>query len=181
MKDMKANDELENFIRTNREAFDEKVPPSAVWDRISGRFPAKKNSGWWNNVTVWRAAAVIFMAMSVYFAIPKGTRVGDTDKLAAKEFGDVEAFYTRQISQKVELIEEISRGDVEDEFTQDFQQLEAMYLVLKEELKTRPSKKVNDALVLNLLVRINLLNQQLYRLEEELKGEEKTDEPAASA
>ena len=49
-------------------------------------------------------------------------------------------------------------------FTQDFKQLEAMYMILKEEMKSRPSEKVKDALVLNLLVRINLLNQQLYKL-----------------
>ncbi|HEX5171206.1 MAG TPA: hypothetical protein VFW11_18645, partial [Cyclobacteriaceae bacterium] len=49
--------------------------------------------------------------------------------------------------------------------TNDFRQLEAMYLVLKEEMKIRPSKKVKDALVLNLLVRIDLLNQQLHKLE----------------
>jgi hypothetical protein len=92
-------------------------------------------------------------------------------KLAMKEFSDVEAFYTQEISQKVELIEAISEGGNADEFTQDIKQLEAMYLVLKEEMKNRPSKKVKDALVLNLLVRINLLNQQLHRLEDDYQEE----------
>jgi hypothetical protein len=58
-------------------------------------------------------------------------------------------------------------------FTQDFQQLEAMYLVLKEEMHTHPSQKVKDALVLNLLVRIDLLNQQLHSLEKGYKAQEK--------
>jgi hypothetical protein len=40
---------------------------------------------------------------------------------------------------------------------------------LKEEMKTSPSQKVKDALVLNLLVRIDLLNQQLHKLEKEYK------------
>lgn len=35
-----------------------------------------------------------------------------------------------------------------------------MYQVLNEEMKTRPTEKVKDALILNLLVRIDLLNQQ---------------------
>ena len=95
--------------------------------------------------------------------------------MAVNEFNDVEEFYTAQISQKVALIEEVSGSSSTDEFTQDFKQLEAMYNVLKEEWKTRPSKKVKDALVLNLLVRINLLNQQLHRLEEDMEKEDSAE------
>ena len=81
------------------------------------------------------------------------------------EFTDVEQFYIEQISEKTALIEEFRRSEGLNGFTNDFKQLEAMYLVLKEEMKTRPSQKVKDALVLNLLVRIDLLNQQLHKLE----------------
>jgi hypothetical protein len=52
-------------------------------------------------------------------------------------------------------------------------------MILKEEMKSQPSEKVKDALVLNLLVRINLLNQQLYKLDKEYgKGGKKRDEEA---
>jgi hypothetical protein len=51
-----------------------------------------------------------------------------------------------------------------------------MYMVLKEEMKSRPSQKVQDALVLNLLVRIDLLNQQLYKLEKAYSKERKSGE-----
>ena len=40
-----------------------------------------------------------------------------------------------------------------------------MYQVLKEEMKIHPGQKVKDALVLNLLIRIDLLNQQLHKIE----------------
>ena len=50
--------------------------------------------------------------------------------------------------------------------TQDFQKLDAMYQVLREEMKNHPSEKVKDALVLNLLIRIDLLNQQIKKLED---------------
>ena len=43
-------------------------------------------------------------------------------------------------------------------------------------MKSTPSQKVKDALVLNLLVRINLLNQQLYKLDQEYNKKEKKDE-----
>ena len=47
----------------------------------------------------------------------------------------------------------------------NLKKLEAMYLVLKDEMKRRPSQDVRDALVLNLLVRIDLINQQLNKLD----------------
>lgn len=39
-------------------------------------------------------------------------------------------------------------------------------------MNTRPSKEIRDALILNILVRIDLLNQQIERLED-LKKEKK--------
>jgi len=44
-----------------------------------------------------------------------------------------------------------STGLTEDEITQNLKKLEAMYLVLKDEMKRRPTQDVRDALVLNLL------------------------------
>ena len=89
------------------------------------------------------------------------------------EFTDVEKFYVQQISEKVQLIDGFDKGEGFNGFTIDFQQLEAMYNVLKEEMKVRPSQKVKDAMVLNLLVQIDLLNQHLHKLEKESKPEEK--------
>ena len=90
-----------------------------------------------------------------------------------KEFTDVEQFYIQQISEKTELINDLQKTEGLNGFTNDFKQLEAMYMVLKEEMKNRPSQKVKDALVLNLLVRIDLLNQQLHKIEKEYQQDEK--------
>lgn len=173
---MKTNDPLENFIRSNRDEFDDKGVPNESWKSISDSLKLTRQVKWYDNVTIWRAAAVLFMAVSIYLAIPvvKSTSTAENTKATLNEFKDVESFYTDEISRKVALIEELSEGEDGDDFTQDFKQLEAMYSVLKEELKNHPSKKVKDALVLNLLVRINLLNQQLQKLEEDEKPTEDT-------
>lgn len=163
-------DQLENFIQNNRESFDDREPSEKVWTGIESSLTFTGNA-WWNSLTLWRAAAVIFMALSVYLLIPQNNTFRQND-VAMKEFTDVESFYIKQISEKIELIDEFQRNEGLNGFTQDFQQLEAMYLVLKEEMKNRPSQKVKDALVLNLLVRIDLLNQQLHKLENEYKPEQ---------
>ena len=160
-------DPLDDFIQKNRQAFDDKEPSDRVWRNVENSI-SFKNKGIWNSVVLWRAAAIVFMVMSGYLLIPKtGSKPIAAADPAATEFNDVEAFYFQQISEKVELIDGFQKSEGLNGFTQDFQQLEAMYMILKEEMKNTPSQKVKDALVLNLLLRINLLNQQLYKLEKE--------------
>lgn len=161
---------LEDFVRKNRQDFDDKDPAPEVWNRIEGGLRLKRSSRF-GAVTLWRAAAIFFMALSAYLLIPR-TADRFEDAQTMKEFSDVEAFYVQQISNKVDMIDEFDGNDGLNGFTHDFQQLEAMYFVLKEEMKARPSEKVKDALVLNLLVRIDLLNQQLHRLETEQSPED---------
>jgi hypothetical protein len=72
----------------------------------------------------------------------------------------------REIAEKIDLIEDVSGGDGNlNGFTKDFRQLEAMYAVLNDEMHQRPSRKVKDAMILNLLIRIDLLNKQLEKIE----------------
>lgn len=162
-------DQLEDFIRQNREAFDTREPSEKNWDRVAGRLFGGRSL--WNSVSLWRAAAILLIGVCVYLAVPK---IQDRKEKAMvlSEFKDIETFYISQIANKVEQIEDY-RGDEEglNGFTQDFEQLEAMYQVLKEEMKAHPSQKVKDALVLNLLVRIDLLNQQLHKIEQDEESE----------
>jgi len=167
-------DQLEDFINQNRQAFDDRKPSSKIWKGIEAGLGLRARS-WRNPVVLWRGAAIFFMALSTYLLIPREQFKAENIQ-AMREFSDVEAFYVQQISNKEEMIDELDGNAGLNGFTQDFQQLEAMYLVLREEMKSRPSQKVKDALVLNLLVRIDLLNQHLQRLEEEQVDENKTAE-----
>jgi hypothetical protein len=170
--------DIEKFIRENRNAFDDKEPSEKIWKNIENSLRLSKPSVW-NHVGIWRAAAVVFMILSGYLMIPKNQLVPQNDA-AMKEFSETESFYIKQISEKVELIGEFERNEGLNGFTHDFQQLEAMYNVLKEEMKNRPSQKVKDALVLNLLVRIDLLNQQLHKLDGEYKPSKEEVKPKAN-
>jgi hypothetical protein len=171
-------DELEDFIRKNRSAFDDRDVPNNAWKNIKAKLMFQKPSIW-NSVVIWRAAAILFMVTTGYFLVSNTlNRRGDAQQqqesaVVLNEFRDVEAFYTQQISEKVKLISNFKRADGLNGFTHDFHQLEAMYNVLNEQMKTNPSDKVKDALVLNLLVRIDLLNQQLHKLERENETEKK--------
>ncbi len=173
------NDNLENFIRANRGAFDSREPDEKGWRRIEAALSFGQKTTFWNSLVLWRAAAILLFGVSSWLLV---SRVSTTDdsKTSLKEFTEAEAYYTQEIFEKVKLIEDISQGDGY-EMNEDFHQLDAMYQVLKEEMKVRPSKKVKDALILNLMVRINLLNKQLQQLEQqEEKDEGRSEEQASS-
>lgn len=161
-----SNDNMEKFFAGNRHEFDDKTPSDKIWSRISHALFGAKKVSLWNSLALWRSAAIILLGVSAYlFFVQAGPITGKEDLASQQEFLDVESYYTSQISEKVLLI----RSDayfIDEQFTQDFEKLEAMYAVLAEDLKKRPSEKVKDALVLNMLVRIDLLNQQIQKLEE---------------
>ena len=158
------SDQLEDFIRRNRSQFDDREPSDKVWTGVESSLGlGKKRISLWNYTPLWRAASIILLAVTGYLLIPG--HEAPREHAALGDFKDVEAFYTKEISEKEDLIDAFKRNEGLNGFTRDFEQLEAMYMVLKEEMKTHPSEKVKDALVLNLLVRIDLLNQQLHKLE----------------
>ena len=170
-----TKDNLKNYIDNNRQSFDDSEPSAELWNKINSQLPKQRDFSW-----VWKLAAAIFFCTSLYLLSDKLNDKPEPDVLAAKEklandFGDVESYYFQIISQKRDLIYQYdSAGTLNEvDFEQDMQKLDAMYQVLKDELKTNPSKKVVDALVLNLLVRIDVLNEKIEDLE---TGTPKEDE-----
>jgi hypothetical protein len=162
------NDSLRDFVNKNRDAFDDQEPAGKIWVWISNSLPRMKERNLWNSVVVWRLAAALFLGLSVYLFSSRETTAPihrDLSKMSG-DFSDLESFYQNEIAEKARLINDFDAIGEGDQVTQDYQKLDAMYEVLSEEMKSHPTEKVKDALILNLLVRVDLLNQQLKKLEE---------------
>jgi hypothetical protein len=172
------SDKLKDFIKAHRDEFDNREPSDRAWEGIQKELSGKQRGtvkAIWTSVSIWRAAAVIFFGLSVYlFMGNKPQQKQEFSKLQV-EFRDLESFYGGQIAEKVAFIDNLN-GYEDDQFTQDVQKLDAMYEVLREEMKSHPSEKVKDALILNMLVRIDLLNQQIKKLEDSRKTQGEKDE-----
>lgn len=159
-------DQWKDFFEQNRNAFDAKEVPGTVWTNIHQTLFGKKSG--WQPIRYWQAAAVVFFALSA-FLLTKDNFI-EKQSMNLGEFSATESFYIEQIAEKMKMIHAVNASDLNG-FTQDFQQLEAMYMVLKEEMNQRPSEQVKDALILNLIVRINMLNKQLQEVEESSQEE----------
>jgi uncharacterized phage infection (PIP) family protein YhgE len=170
-------DSLKDFIGKHRETFDDKAPAEeSGWKAIEATLPQMKVRSLWNSLVLWRVAAVLFLGLSVYFFVSSKEASMRKQEIAFQQgdLSDLESFYHSQIAEKISLINDFDSAEAE-QFTQDFQKLDAMYQVLSDEMKNHPSQKVKDALVLNLLVRIDLLNQQLKKLEDNKKKRHSTE------
>ena len=155
---------IEDFIRKNRTNFDVHEPSEKVWKRLDNHFFKDHGRRWSQPLYWWRAAAILFFSLSLFLFL-KSLPVSQDQAITLQEFSAVEKYYDQQIAEKVSLIEDFYVTEGLNGFTHDFQQLEAMYNVLKEEMSLRPTQRVRDALELNLLIQIDLLNQHLHQLD----------------
>ena len=178
---------LEHFIKENREDFNTADPSPKIWDeiqmKISGqsketpvRFMKKK---WW---AVAAAAIVIVSMAALYITLQQSnagiitaqkTKDGSTEKKETREF-DIAAIdpgYARQVAQFSGLIEEkqkelqliqTDQPSLYEKFSDDIKRLDSTYHLLKHELPVNPNKEeLLQAMIYNLQLQINLLNQQL--------------------
>ncbi len=149
---------------------DSQIPSENSWQKIIEQaLPAASRQIFWNSITFWRALLqVILFGLSSYLLISKSYYRPNRQEVAEIQgFNDLETYYSAQINEKMDLVHryQSATGLTEDEITQNLKKLEAMYLVLKDQMKQKPTQDVRDALVLNLLVRIDLINQQLNKLD----------------
>ena len=94
MKNRYMKDPLNEFIKRNRDAFDDKTPDENVWKKIEAHLPQMKVVSLWNSVALWRVAAVLFMGLSVMLLLNEQKKPVE-DKQAYQlqgEFRDLENF-----------------------------------------------------------------------------------------
>ena len=169
-------DRLEKFVSDNRESFDTETPNERVWKRIARDLSQRpvSSAGFW----IWKAAAIIFFGLSSFLLLKDYVfTVDETPDFAniASEFEETEEYYKSLISIKEQELDTYSI-DSDFDYMSQLGNLNAIYQVLRAELEENPSKPVVDALILNLISRVDILNRELDRLEQ-IK-EEKESEPA---
>ena len=162
------NDNLEKFIKSHRTELDDKSPRKDLWNDIEKEINPKRisrnDSG---TLFYWKAAAVILLLISSWLAFekvyspPNETQVAELSEVNP-EFQEAETFYVSLINQKREDIEILSKEyDMEESFANETDRLDSVYLVLKQDLNQGNEEEIADAMILNLQLRIEILNQQL--------------------
>ena len=155
------DDQLEEFIKNNREDFDSEVPSEKTWEPIerSLRFSFKRSSGW-----IWKAAAVGFFLLASFLLWERSKEpVNQGNNMLSEEFIEAEMYYNQLISEKKDKLDKLTKDqeNLQDELSNDLLQLDSAYTALKKEYVKFGDQKVLNAMILNLQTRTTMLNRQI--------------------
>jgi hypothetical protein len=157
---------LEEFIKSNREEFDDKEPREKLWARIESDLDERPSYGW-----IWKAAAVLLLAVCSFLIWERNQNQAlDPGAISElnPEFMETELYYTQLISQQRVMVEQFDLNDPElkESFRRDLAVLDTAYQELKLEYVETSNEAVLQALIDNLQLRMELLNQQVLILEQ---------------
>jgi hypothetical protein len=179
---------LEEFIKINREEFDDLEPSADLWARIEKHLPAqetaikKREAKTFSLGFVLRVAAsvIVVMGISFIFYIRHERKAGIDLAAINPVYAQQHAQYTSQIESKRVELKSIAKSnpDLYNEFNSEIAEMDSTYKEMKTELATSPNQeRVLRAMIKNLEIQTQVLNQQLKVVEQmnNMKKEEHDD------
>ena len=162
---------LEEYIKSNRSEFDHKEPRDKLWDRIEADLDQSQNQ--WDSGWLWKAAVVVLLAVCSFLVWERNQEQSIDNSVASEfyvnpEFVETELYYTDLIAQQSMAVQEFDINDpeIKENFKVDIASLDTMYQELKQEYVDTGNEAVLDAMIGNLQLRMELLNEQLLILEQ---------------
>jgi len=190
---------LDDFIRNHRDEFDSDLPSSQVWNKIDERIGAKKAKVVPINWMRWSAAAAVVIligAATLYWfnsspVVPDQVIVTkDVDAppvvVDSSLLNEINPAYAKELYHFTQLIElkqdelkqlEKENPELYKQFVTDINKLDSSYNVLKRELPANPNREqLLEAMIGNLQVQMDLLNQQLQIIQQIKQSKNKNND-----
>lgn len=166
------DDKLEKYIKNHRDEMDDKNPRIDLWRDIEKELVPKSHPKSMARTHIyWRAAAVFLLLITSWLAYEKinhGFQGASSREMVAvsEELLEAETFYTKLIDQKrSEINQWNNKFGYGTEFENEIDVLDSMYVVLKKEMRHGNKEEMANAMILNLQIRVDILNQQIKILE----------------
>ncbi|MHC1704534.1 MAG: hypothetical protein AB9846_11550 [Tenuifilaceae bacterium] len=167
---------LEKFIRANRNSFDEKEPSEGHFERFRQKLEAQKPARKVNLFMVAAAAAfagiVLTGTLGILYnnsAINKLNKSELSLSVLSPELKEVEDYYLGEINEKYNEISNLSKNsspEVETEVNKVINDMNLGYYLLRKELTNNPKQeRVVNALIEQYQVRIEMLDQIMLTLQ----------------
>lgn len=192
---------LEKFIRDNREQFDNDEPRPQVWSELEKQLAPPETKGKVLAMKFLRlgiAAAIVVLAGIGVFYLVIGPS-GESDPVAQSQgtktnpltnenklLEEINPGYAKEVYHFTQLIElkqtELKQIEKENpvlykQFLGDINKLDSSYLLLKKELPVNPNREeLLEAMIQNLRLQTELLNQQLFIIKQIKQSKSKTNE-----
>lgn len=168
---------LKEFVKTNREEFNDLEPSPDLWNRIERELPTqferqKKNEKRSFSLGfVLRVAAIVMVVMGVGFVIYLRSNNNKEVNYASINpvYAQQQIHYTALIADKRTELKNVSQSDPQlyKEFSAETAKMDSAYRKLNNDLVTSPNPElVLRAMIRNLEVQTEVLNQQLNVIEQ---------------
>jgi hypothetical protein len=169
---------LEDFIKANKEEFDDLEPKADIWSRIEQQLPAqeievpkKREAKTFSLGFVLRVAAAVILVMGVSFLFYLRSETNTSVDLAAinPEYAKQQVHYASLVEPKRTELRTIAKSDPQlyKEFSSELAKMDSTYKKLNKDLATSPNQElVLQAMIHNLQIQTEVLNQQLGVLEQ---------------
>lgn len=167
------SDRLESFVNENRHEFDRMEPSDKMWEAISSQLNKQPKQQIrklnWMKVAVIIAAVALVPAVlyQVNWSGQKQTAKAALVDPEVRELMEAEAFYAQEVSGKLKEIQKCYQvyPELKSEIEGDLNELESMYLSLKNDLKENVSnKEVIEAMIENNRYRMKLVEDVLEQI-----------------
>jgi hypothetical protein len=180
---------LEDFIRANREEFDDLEPGAGLWDKIAQQLPGeqpevqkKREAKTFSLGFVLRVAASVIVVMGISFVLFLRSIDHKTVDLAAinPEYAKQQVQYASLVESKRTELKKIAETDPQlyKEFSSEIAQMDSTYKKLNADLATSPNQElVLREMIRTLQVQLDVLNRQLSVIEQynEIKSDQKDE------
>ena len=186
--------EMERFIRDNRESFDVHQPGAKVWEQIEKEIGKPKPEIRIIRIAAFRwsaaAAVLILVSLAAWLFTREAQENGAAPAMASLDsagtpsapdtqdpvVAEIDPQYAQMVAQfngmieaKQKEIRSIEKDNPElfRQFSGDIRKLDSTYQVLRNTLTANPNKEqLLQAMIGNLQMQINLLNQQLQIIQQ---------------
>jgi len=170
---------LEKFVGDNRNEFDDKMPSDKVWENLAAGLTSQKQKKFiLRPLYKWAVAAAILISAGIaIFLVVKTSKTNNHDFATtskvdtANDINNIEPENTPEVNEFAKLVvlkqEELKalapeQPELYRRFTTDINQLDSSYKSLKSQLSATPNREVLiEAMIQNLQLQLNVLNQQL--------------------
>ena len=161
-------DKLENFIRENRQHFDDEVPGLRVWSSIQNELDKKPHSWlqWLRPLRVAAAVVALLLAggaMGAYWTSSHNRVAALSD--VSPDYAEMQRYFDQEIQS---MMTQLANYEQAGTVMADISELDSVYQELQEELKYTPAgnrEKVVQAMIANYKAKIDLLEQVLEKLQ----------------
>jgi septal ring factor EnvC (AmiA/AmiB activator) len=165
---------LDDFIRANRDEFDDLEPRAGLWAEIEKQLPEepkKREAKTFTIGFVLRVAATVILVMGISFIVflksieKRGVDLADINPEYAKQ----QMHYASLVETKRTELKQIAKSDpaLYQEFSKEIAQMDSTYKKLNSDLANSPNQElVLRAMIQNLQIQTEVLNQQLNAIEQ---------------